>query len=131
MASHLTRQQLEELKAALQQRQVELRTEIGEELLRQENELYVDLAGQVHDLEEESVADLLVDLNLAAIDRHVTELNLVEAALTRMQHGTYGICVDTQQPIPYQRLQAAPAAARTVEAQARLESRQPGRPHSL
>src|SRR5690606_7752424 len=87
MQSHLTDAQLSELRSALWERYTELREEIRQELLKQENEQFVELAGQVHDAEEESVASLLVDLNLATLDRHVQELNEVEAALVRMREG--------------------------------------------
>lgn len=128
MQSHLTDAQLSELRSALWERYTELREEVRQELLKQENEQFVELAGQVHDAEEESVASLLVDLNLATLDRHVQELNEVEAALVRMREGTYGICVDTGEPIPFERLQANPTAVRTFEAQSERERREPPPP---
>lgn len=121
MAAHLNAAQLAELGDALRRRYVELREIIRQELLRQESEHFVDLAGQVHDAEEESVADLLVDLNLAAIERHGGELEQVEAALARLRRGTYGVCIDSEEPIPFERLRANPAAARTLEAQEQFE----------
>jgi DnaK suppressor protein len=38
-------------------------------LLRSDRERYADIAGQVHDAEEEAIADLLVDVSLAEITR--------------------------------------------------------------
>jgi RNA polymerase-binding protein DksA len=41
-------------------------------------------------------------------------LKQVELALERMENGTYGICVDCEQPIPVARLEAVPTATRCV-----------------
>ncbi|WP_078391062.1 TraR/DksA C4-type zinc finger protein [Shouchella patagoniensis] len=48
-------------------------------------------------------------------------LNEINEALARMEDGTYGICVDTGENIPYDRLEALPYAKRTTEAQAKAE----------
>lgn len=48
-------------------------------------------------------------------------LDEVNEALERIKTGTYGICVDTGAPIPYERLKALPYAKRTVEAQKEQE----------
>ena len=61
----LTEDQLAQLKAALQQRYLELREEIRSELERSGNQHYADLAGSVADPGDESVADMLVDVNAA------------------------------------------------------------------
>jgi len=67
----------------LKQRFMVLREEISRELIKSDNEHYIDLAGKVYDLEEASVADLLVDLQLATIDRGVNEIRDIDAALLR------------------------------------------------
>ena len=84
--------QLSEFKKVLEDRYRALREEIRQELLDSDNEHYIDLAGQVHDLEDESVADLLVDLDLAIIDLHVSEIREIDAALMSLARGGYGIC---------------------------------------
>lgn len=48
-------------------------------------------------------------------------LDEVKEALERMREGTYGICIDTGESIPFARLEALPYAKRTVEAQAMFE----------
>jgi len=45
----------------------------------------------------------------------------IEAALNRIEKGTYGICEVTNKPIPRVRLDAIPWTRYTVEAQAQLE----------
>jgi DnaK suppressor protein len=55
---------------------------------------------------------------------HETAINLLEEvneALERINTGSYGICVDTGEPISYERLKALPYAKRTVEAQKELD----------
>ncbi|MGX2039539.1 TraR/DksA family transcriptional regulator [Methylocaldum sp. MU1018] len=113
--------QINELKQALKSRFRELREEIRQELLASDDEQYIDLAGQVHDMEEESVADLLVDLNLAIIDRHIRELQAIDAALLRIGNNEYGICIDCEEAIGYPRLKANPAAPRCHDCQERYE----------
>jgi DnaK suppressor protein len=48
------------------------------------------------------------------------ELAAVERAERRLEQGTYGLSVETGQPIPDERLEVMPTAERTVEEQARL-----------
>ena len=50
-------------------------------------------------------------------------LTEVEAALRRIDEGTYGKCVNCGQPIPEKRLEAIPWAARDVKCEAQLEQR--------
>lgn len=105
-------QQLLESRKRLQERFVHLREELRLALLKSDNEHYIDLAGRVHDIEDESVADLLVDLNLAGIDRQIRELREIDAALLQIATGNYGVCEDCDEPIEQRRLEAYPTAKR-------------------
>jgi RNA polymerase-binding transcription factor len=58
------------------------------------------------------------DAGLAAQLRE--ELTAVERAEERLMSGTYGLSVDSGQPIPDERLEAVPTAERTVEEERRL-----------
>lgn len=122
MDSSLSPQELNDLKSRLSARFDELREIIRAELIRSDDEHFQDLAGRVHDLEEESVADLLVDINLAMIDHHVQEIREVERALLRLSAGTYGRCVDCGNDIESARLSAYPSASRCIACQSRRES---------
>lgn len=126
----LSHEQLQEFKDILEKRYYELHEEIRQALLKSDNEQYIDLAGQVHDLEDQSVADLLVDVNLAGVTRHINELREVEDALMRIAKGTYGVCVDTGEPIELERLKAQPTAKRTRVAQEAYEKSHAGYTHS-
>lgn len=117
MTVQLTETQTNRLKAKLNERFMALRREIGEELRRSDEERYVDLANLVHDTADAAVADLLVDIELAAIDHHVQEIRDIDAALLRIAEGSYGECADCRQPIAFERLEAYPTALRCLVCQ--------------
>lgn len=109
------------LRRHLEQRRTQLVQEIREELARSGEARYVDLAGQVADAGEASVADLLVDVDHAMALRDVRELREVEAALQRIEDGTYGECRECGAQIAFARLEAHPTAARCIDCQTRIE----------
>ncbi len=113
-------------RSLLKQKRAALREDIRNELLRADSELYIEIAGRVHDLGEESVADLLADQNITVIDRHVSELRDVEEALRRMDQGTYGRCTDCGEPISQERLEVVPSTIRCTKCQARIEQAKTG-----
>ncbi len=108
----LNKYQIRDLKKTLDDRFFDLREEVRLELLETENQTYIALAGRVHDIGEASVADLLVDLQLADIDRHIQEIRDIDAAQLRMSAGSYGVCSDCKSSIAIKRLQAYPTAKR-------------------
>jgi RNA polymerase-binding transcription factor len=101
----------------LRDRWRELGDETRETLVRSANEGYADIAGRVGDLEDQSLADLLVDVNLAEVTRDVQEIRAIERALKRIALGTYGTCVSCGQPIERERLEAYPTANRCAACQ--------------
>jgi len=113
----LTENQLLEFKMRLKERFCDVREEIRQELLRSDDQHFIDLAGQVHDLEDASVADLLVDLNLAIIDMHIEEIRNIDASLMRIARGRYGICMDCETGIAVERLSAFITAKRCTSCQ--------------
>lgn len=56
------------------------------------------------------------------IENAKSRLDEVNEALERITKGTYGVCVDTGENIPLDRLEALPYAKRTVEAQEKVEN---------
>ena len=117
----LSEKQTNELQSQLEKHFLELRAEIRQELLTSDNEQYNQIAGQVHDLGDDSLADLLVDINLAVIDHHIQEVKEIEASLLRICAGAYGLCIDCNIPIEYKRLEVQPTAKRCVHCQAVYE----------
>jgi DnaK suppressor protein len=72
-----------------------------------------DTASELFEEErDEGLADQLQE-ELAAIDR----------AERRLHEGTYGVSVESGEPIPDERLEVVPWAERTAEEQERLEGR--------
>ena len=104
-------------KRTLQARLSSLRVALHEALLRSDQEQYVQIAGQVHDVEDEALADLIVDVNLADITREIQELRDIDAALRRITLRTYGVCVRCREPIARERLDAYPTAKRCITCQ--------------
>src|SRR3954469_9635319 len=51
------------------------------------------------------------------------QLTALERAEQRIEDGTYGISIESGQPIPDERLELIPTAERTAEEQARFEGR--------
>lgn len=121
MKQELDEKQRKALLNKMQVRYRTLRDEVRAGLAASENEDYRKLAGEVADTGEESLADLLVDVRLAEIDRGVGEIRDIDAALARMHSGDYGICIDCGVPIPYARLQAYPTAKRCEPCQRKRE----------
>lgn len=119
--SDLTEDQLAQIKAVLQHRYLELREEIRGELERSGNEHYADLAGPAPDPGDDSVADMLVDLDAAIVDRQVHELREVEATLKRLAELDFGDCIDCGDEIGFERLMANPTARRCTRCQSLRE----------
>jgi DnaK suppressor protein len=55
--------------------------------------------------------------DLALRDHNQVQLEAVDAALTRLEAGTYGICTTCGKPISEARLEALPAAAHCIDCQ--------------
>lgn len=130
MRNYLNDAQRANFRNRLRQRLVESREEVRLTLLRSDDEQYQELAGGVHDVADQSLADLLVDVNLADIDRHIDEIRAIEAALLRIGRGGYGTCVDCEGEVGIARLIAEPTALRCTTCQTVYERThvQPGHP---
>jgi DnaK suppressor protein len=103
--------------SALWGRVAALRAQIARELSKYEDGRFGVTATNVAYSAELSITDVIGDLHLAEIDRHVRELLEVESALTRITAGTYGSCIDCAQTIDPTRLEFNPHAARCVRCQ--------------
>jgi RNA polymerase-binding protein DksA len=115
--AQFTDEELAQLKARLQQRYLELREEVRGELERSGDQRYVDIAGSVADPGDDSVADMLLDLNAAIVDRQVREMREVEATLKRLAELDYGDCIECGGEIGFDRLMAYPTAQRCIRCQ--------------
>jgi RNA polymerase-binding transcription factor len=64
-----------------------------------------------------------VERDRSMIERLEGELSAIERAEKRVEEGTYGISVDSGEPIPDARLEAVPWAERTAQEQSRWDAR--------
>jgi DnaK suppressor protein len=102
-----------------------------QKLLRWRAELLADSTGTLRHLQEESLlkpdltdrASLETEraIELRTRDRERKLISKIDAALQRIDTGTYGFCEETDQPIGVRRLEARPIATLTIEAQERHE----------
>jgi DnaK suppressor protein len=86
-------------------------------VLQSENENHPDVADRAS-----SETDRAIELR--ARDRQRKLISKIEAALGRLDDGTYGYCEETGEPIGLKRLDARPIATLSVEAQERHEKRE-------
>jgi DnaK suppressor protein len=85
--------------------------------LQEENVNHPDLADRAS-----SETDRAIELR--ARDRQRKLIAKIDAALERIEEGTYGYCVETGDPISLKRLEARPIATLSIEAQERHERRE-------
>lgn len=69
-------------------------------------------------------AEIQRAFELRTRDRERKLLAKIEAALKRIEDGSYGYCEETQEPIGIRRLEARPIATLSIEAQERHERRE-------
>lgn len=117
MTGQLTQQQIEQLGAVLAERRATLTREIDAHFAQHGETRYTDLIGQVGDLEDHALAEMLVDDELAGIQREIGELRSIQAAEDRLARGTCGVCIDCGGSIGFERLLAWPTATRCVPCQ--------------
>src|SRR5947209_9754465 len=102
-----------------------------QKLLRWRGELLAESSGTLQHLKDESLlkpdltdrASLETDraIELRTRDRERKLISKIDAALHRIDSGTYGYCEETEQPIGVRRLEARPIATLSIEAQERHE----------
>ncbi len=85
--------------------------------LQSENENHPDLADRAS-----SETDRAIELR--ARDRQRKLIAKIEAAIERLDDGSYGYCEETGEPISIKRLDARPIATLSIEAQERHERRE-------
>ena len=117
MNAALTSHQLESLETALRKRLAELREELRAAAEASTDSRYQGSAGDVSDLKDAAFADMVANLNDAEAERDAAEIRDIDAALTRMHEGRYGLCIDCGDAITHSRLEAYPSASRCLACQ--------------
>jgi len=98
-----------------------------EEIIRQTRETLAGLhedSAQHADLADRATSETDRALELRARDRQRKLISKIDAALARIEDGTYGYCEETGEPIGLKRLDARPIATLSLEAQERHERRE-------
>ncbi len=85
--------------------------------LQNENDNHPDIADRASSETDRSI-------ELRARDRQRKLISKIDAALARINDGSYGYCEETGEPISLRRLDARPIATLTIEAQERHERRE-------
>jgi len=85
--------------------------------LQQENVAEADIADRASTESERSI-------ELRTRDRQRKLVSKIDAALRRIEDGSYGYCEESGEPISLKRLEARPIATLSIEAQERHERRE-------
>ncbi len=116
-----TKKQAGAIAQALRTLDLRLRADLRAALLQSGDPRDTDLAGMVHDRGEESIADMLTDLNNALTGRHLRELREIEAAQQRLAEGVINRCAECSNAIGHARLLVYPLAVRCIVCQEQFE----------
>ena len=98
------------------------------------SEMHASLKNEIHQAREEmnaptdvgdtlalaSNADML-QLNLRTTERKTKLLHKIEAAISRIDNGVYGYCIETKAPIGLERLLARPTATLSIDSKEQQE----------
>ncbi len=98
-----------------------------EEILKESKETLQHLQDESlnhPDLADRASSETERAIELRARDRQRKLIAKIDAALARLDDGTYGYCEETGEPIGLRRLDARPIATLSVEAQERHERRE-------
>lgn len=105
---------------------------VTDKLLARKDEIHNQLAGahqdkpgaQVKDIGDEALSASMDKLQNSLEQTEINEVNLITSALSRIERGDYGACVDCDEGISDKRLEHSPYAARCIVCQEELESGQ-------
>ena len=98
-----------------------------EDILRESRETLTTLQNESEnhpDFADRASSETDRAIELRARDRQRKLIAKIEAALGRIEDGTYGYCDETGEPIGLKRLNARPIATLSIEAQERHERRE-------
>ncbi|MEO1747976.1 MAG: RNA polymerase-binding protein DksA [Pseudomonadota bacterium] len=98
-----------------------------DDLLRESRETieHLQTADSHHpDIADRASSETARSIELRARDRQRKLINKIDAAIRRIDDGSYGYCEETGEPISVQRLDARPIATLSLEAQERHERRE-------
>ena len=98
---------------------LEKKSRVLEEIKEQQQSLAEGEA--IGDLVDMATSLLEKELNFSLSEKEREMLEEIDKAIERIENKTYGVCVDTNEPISKDRLKAVPEAIRTIKAQEAYE----------
>ena len=114
--TNISNNQIDALKKTMEAELAQLVSETRNEMDPASKPSYVDVGGDGN-AADEAVADTIVDTDNAVIGLHLQKAKDLNAALDRIQAGAYGICIDCNDSIGFERLLAYPTAKRCISCQ--------------
>ena len=99
---------------------VSMRDDILKTVRKQQVEEGVDNGDSVDQASQSIEKELLFELS----DNERNTLDMIEAAIRKVDNGTYGLCEATQRPIGRLRLEAIPYCRYSIEYQNQLENKE-------
>jgi DnaK suppressor protein len=119
-----TQTHLSTLRNLLMFRIQELQHDVRAARLARNEPFDANAPSEVTDRKDQALAQQLSDIDEAQERRDLAELSDATDALTRLNEGRYGDCLDCGEPVPLKRLMAQPAVKRCMACQVAFE-RQP------
>ena len=114
---HFDEKFIEEQKQLLLQTREQTLNDIGQ---KSNDDLHVDSDEVIED-GDQAQTYLNQNLSFGLRERELNKLREVEAALARIEDGSYGICEELEEPISKKRLQKIPWTRLCIEAAEQLE----------
>ncbi|MFP6740076.1 MAG: RNA polymerase-binding protein DksA [Alphaproteobacteria bacterium] len=111
--------QLEYFRKKLAQWRADLLDESDQTLVHLQEE-----SGQAPDFADRASTETDRSIELRTRDRERKLISKIDAAIRRVDEGSYGFCEETGEPITLRRLEARPIATLSIDAQERHERRE-------
>jgi DnaK suppressor protein len=116
---YMGREQLDHFRGILSNWKQDLMEEVDRTMTHMKDE-----AANPPDPNDRATLESEFALELRTRDRERKLIRKIEEALSRIEDGSYGYCVETGEPIGVKRLEARPVATLCIEAQERRERRE-------
>jgi len=117
----LTAEELQKFKEILLKKRDEIWSDIREELKSRVSEEYHSLINDVNDEEDLAQIDLQEEVILGVLEARKKELEAINQALWRIDHGEFGRCLECEEWICIERLEVRPWAIYCIECKEKLE----------
>lgn len=118
----LTETDLDELESRLRDERAALLETIRTRLSGREEDEQRVLINYFSEGDSRAAAEQLAETDIALLRQELAELEAIDTAIKRLDFGAGGLCVKCGNPIPLQRLRAAPASLTCLECQQRIEA---------